>query len=318
MCRAEITEHHPEAGPALLKIARETKDTETRWLAIRGIGWLKYKEAAPFLRESLHSRSNYVRANSATALGEVHDVSAVADLIHTLAVDEDSGVLEQTSMALQILDAKEAIPVLKARSDNPSPQTRVWIVGAIEALGSKDVSFFAAFLFDKNEFVAAYAAHAIERITKEDFGFPHCGGGRGGPCALATASIMPDGGGTLTSETGHSNNSFLDHCLIRILPEPNMFNRTVEPHYREMQKNVLAQISAGRLTEDSELSKILDSLELVELTMEVEESGVEPAVEIKTVRDFLWLCRAMDFQRQRKSDQSPDNAVIGKVGRVLD
>ena len=41
--------------------------------------------------------------------------AAVADLIHTLAVDEDSGVLEQTSMALQILDAKEAIPVLKAR-----------------------------------------------------------------------------------------------------------------------------------------------------------------------------------------------------------
>src|SRR3989442_5036207 len=55
----EITERHPDAGPALLKIARETQDTETRWLAIRGIGWLKYKEAAPFLRESLHSRSNY-------------------------------------------------------------------------------------------------------------------------------------------------------------------------------------------------------------------------------------------------------------------
>jgi hypothetical protein len=45
----EITEHHREAGPALLNIARETKDTETRWLAIRGIGWPKYKEAAPFL-----------------------------------------------------------------------------------------------------------------------------------------------------------------------------------------------------------------------------------------------------------------------------
>jgi hypothetical protein len=89
-------------------------------------------------------------------------------------------------------------------------------------------------------------------------------------------------------------------------PEPNMFNRTVEPQYREMRKNVLTQISAGRLTEDSELSKVLDSLELVELTMEVEESGVEPAVEIKTVRDFLWLCRAMDLQRHRKSDQSLD------------
>jgi hypothetical protein len=85
-----------------------------------------------------------------------------------------------------------------------------------------------------------------------------------------------------------------------------MFNRTVKPQYREIRKNVLAQISAGRLTEDSALSGVLDSLEPVELTMEVEESGVEPAVEIKTVRDFLWLCRAMDFQRQRKSDKGPD------------
>lgn len=85
-----------------------------------------------------------------------------------------------------------------------------------------------------------------------------------------------------------------------------MFNCAVGPQYQQMRKNVLAQISAGRLTEDSVLSKVLDSLELVELTMEVEESGVEPAVEIKTVTDFLWLCRAMDFQRQRKSDHSPD------------
>ena len=177
----DITEHHPEAGPALLKIAIKTEDTETKWLAIRGIGSLKYKEAAPFLRESLRSSSNYVRANSARALGEVHDASAAADLIHTLAVEEDSGVLEQTSLALLMLDAKEAIPVLKAKSNNASPQTRVWLVGAIEALGSKDVSFFAAFLFDKNDFVAGYAAHAIERITKQDFGFPECGK-TNGPC----------------------------------------------------------------------------------------------------------------------------------------
>jgi hypothetical protein len=79
-----------------------------------------------------------------------------------------------------------------------------------------------------------------------------------------------------------------------------MFNRIVEPQYQLMRRNVLAQISAGRLTEDSEVSKALDSLELVELTMAVEESGVEPAIEIKTVKDFLWLCKAMDFQRQRK------------------
>ena len=79
-----------------------------------------------------------------------------------------------------------------------------------------------------------------------------------------------------------------------------MFSRVTEPFYSEMRRNVLAQIAKGRLTEDSDLSKVLDSLELAELTMEAEESGVEPAIEIKTVRDFLWLCKAMDFQRRRR------------------
>jgi hypothetical protein len=84
-----------------------------------------------------------------------------------------------------------------------------------------------------------------------------------------------------------------------------MFNHAVEPQYRETRRAVLAQISRGRLTEDSELSKVLDSLELVELTMEVEESGIVPAAEIETVRDFLWLCKAMDFKRERKHNQAP-------------
>jgi len=80
----------------------------------------------------------------------------------------------------------------------------------------------------------------------------------------------------------------------------DLFGRLVEPQYCDMRRLVLARIASGQLTEDSDLSKVLDSLELVELTMEAEESGVEPAVQIKTVRDFLWLCKAMDFQRQRK------------------
>lgn len=85
-----------------------------------------------------------------------------------------------------------------------------------------------------------------------------------------------------------------------------MFDGVTEPEYCEMRRNILAQLASGRLTEDSDLSRILDSLELVKLTMEVEDSGVEPAGEIKTVRDFLWLCRAMDFQRQRRSRSTPN------------
>jgi HEAT repeat protein len=173
----KISEQHPEAGAALLKIAAQTTDTETKWLAIRGIGSLRYKQAGPFLKEWLHSNSAYVRANSARALGDIRDGSAVRDLISLLSLETDDGVLQQTSVALEMLDAKEAIPALMAKSGVPSADTRLWMMGAVEALGSKDVSFFASFLCDQSWFVASYAAHAIARITKQDFGFPHCGPG---------------------------------------------------------------------------------------------------------------------------------------------
>src|SRR5712691_6232807 len=175
---------YPDAGPALLRIASETDDIDTKWLAIRGIGWVKFKNAAPLLKRALSSKEIYVRANSARALGEIHDTSAAPDLISILKNEEDGGVIEQTALALEMLGAQEAVPVLKTRAMNPSPQTRLWILGAIEILDSKkDVPFFAHFLFDESEFVAAYAAHTLERFIGQDFGFPRCPPS-GGPCGF--------------------------------------------------------------------------------------------------------------------------------------
>jgi hypothetical protein len=48
-----ITTDFPGAGPTLLQLAQTTTDVDTRWMAIRGIGTLKYKRAMPFLVESL-------------------------------------------------------------------------------------------------------------------------------------------------------------------------------------------------------------------------------------------------------------------------
>ena len=176
-----ITRGYPNSGSDLLEIARHTKDTDARWLAIRGIGWLKFHDAAPFLKQSLDSESSYVRANAARALGEIRDVSAAPALIGLLKSEQDNGVIEQASLALQMLGTKAAVPVLKARIENPSAQTRIWILGAIEALDSKkDVPFFAGFLSDKDENVAAFAARVIERSTGQDFGFPRCAAS--GPC----------------------------------------------------------------------------------------------------------------------------------------
>lgn len=178
-----ITEHYPNAGPELLRVASEAQDDSTRWLAIRGLGTLKFEPAANFLRNSLFSQSSYVRANSAQSLGQIHDYSAIPELISLLGREKDGGVIEQTSSALLVLNAKEAVPYLKAKATNPSPQTQGWILSAIGGLGSRnDVTFIANFLYDKDQYVAMVAASAIEKLTGLDFGFPK----NAGPVGFST------------------------------------------------------------------------------------------------------------------------------------
>ncbi len=118
----------------------------------------------------------------------MRQISAAPDLIEVLKGDPDSGVLEQISLALQMMAAKQALPSLKTRAGNPSPQTRVWILGAIENLGtSSDVPFFAGFLDDPDPYVAEVAAKAIERFTGQDFGFVRCGPG---PCVTSATALL--------------------------------------------------------------------------------------------------------------------------------
>jgi HEAT repeat protein len=120
-----ITKDYPASGSALLRIANQTEDTGTRWLAIRGMGYLKFTDAAPFLKQSLDSESSYVRANAARALGKIHESSAAPNLIRILKTEQDSGVIEQTALALEMLEAKAAVPALKDRVGDLSPQTRM-------------------------------------------------------------------------------------------------------------------------------------------------------------------------------------------------
>ena len=69
------------------------------------------------------------------------------------------------------------------------------------------------------------------------------------------------------------------------------------PFYVGLRDSVLAQIKSGNLTEDMEASSVLDSLDIVQLTMEIEELGIEPpTVPIRSVGDLLWLFKAIDFK----------------------
>lgn len=164
-------------GKQLLLLAKTTNDSDTRWLAIRGLGMLKFRPAAPFLVESLQSSERYVRANAARALGELGYSAAAPALIHLLAVEQDGGVVEQTSLALMMTKTVAAIPTLESRMSHgasETPQTRCWLLGAIGGIGSaNDLSFIAKYLDDSaagSVGVEECAAHAMAALSGEDFG----------------------------------------------------------------------------------------------------------------------------------------------------
>jgi HEAT repeat protein len=183
----QITTKFSEAGPDLLALAEKPENGDTKWMAIRGIGYLKFAGAVPFLKSSLTSKSVFVRSNSARSLGEIGDASAIDPLIVALSKEEDSGVIEQTSLALRMLHAKKAIPILKTKIGNPSVQTRIWILGAVEVLGGRaELPFIAASLQDPNLAVRDWAARSVQRLSGEDFGFPAC---ESGPCPMGGPAI---------------------------------------------------------------------------------------------------------------------------------
>jgi hypothetical protein len=175
-----ITQGGYAAGQQLLRVATTTADVDTRWLAIRGLGTLKFQDAAPLLIESLQSDEHYVRANAARALGEIRYSPARSALLHLLAVDQDAGVIEQTSLALRMLRAEEALPVLKSRMSFNSTHTRCWLLDAVARLGSRnDVSFVARYLHSSEaalDGTAICATDALAILTGEDFGLPKASG----------------------------------------------------------------------------------------------------------------------------------------------
>ena len=173
---AIITQQGSAAGPMLLQLAKKTNNNDTRWMAIRGLGTIRFEEAAAFLVDSLNSAEHYVRANAARALGELRYSPAGPALVRLLASEQDRGTIEQTSLALTMLKAHESIQVLKARMSVPSPQTRCWLLHSIAELGSKDdVPFIAQYLDSAGSDIGGVpfcATQALAELTGEDFGLP--------------------------------------------------------------------------------------------------------------------------------------------------
>ena len=167
----------PDSGPRLLEIASSSNNIHTKYLAIRGLGEIKFRPAKSFLIKSLSHTHPWIRANAPRALGDMGISEAIPTLITTLKKEKNGGVIEQISFALGNLQAMKSLPELKRTTLRlkgfHSSQTLVWVIQAIGRLGSEaEVPFLASYLGHKDSYVTITAAEGIQHITGADFGFP--------------------------------------------------------------------------------------------------------------------------------------------------
>jgi hypothetical protein len=165
-----LTNQDSEAAPALLRLAESTTNSDTRWMAMRGMATLHYKACAPFLEASLTDSAALVRANAARALGDLRIKDAGDPLLAMFTAEPEPGAIEQASAALRMLNIKAAAPYIREKIPAFEGQTRVWLIQALGALGSAvvDVPFIAGFLEER--MTDMFAAEAIEELAGVSFG----------------------------------------------------------------------------------------------------------------------------------------------------
>ena len=164
-----LTSQDAGAGLALLRLAQSTKNSNTRWMAMRGMVTLRYTACAPFLEASLKDSDALVRANAARALGDLRIRTAAKPLLAMFAAEQEPPAVEQASLALRMLDIKAAAPYVREKIPGFAGQTRIWLIQALGALGSAtDVPFIAGYLDEKMSDLAA--TEAIQELAGVSFG----------------------------------------------------------------------------------------------------------------------------------------------------
>ena len=156
-----LTDKDAGAGPSLLRLAESTSNTDTRWMAMRGMATLHYAASAPFLVASLKDSDVLVRANAARALADLQIRSASDALLTMFAAETQSAAIEQASLALRLLNIKAAAPYIRQKIPIRTGQTRDWLVQALGTLGNAaiDVPLIAGYLDDISSGMAATEAY---------------------------------------------------------------------------------------------------------------------------------------------------------------
>jgi hypothetical protein len=157
------------AGPALLRLAQATANTDTRWMSMRGLVTLRYIAAAPFLEASLKNPDVLVRANAARSLGDLNIRAASGALLAMFAAEQEPPAIEQASLALRRLEIHAAAPLIREKIPRFSGQTRAWLIQALGALGTRaDVPLVAGYLEERG--TSGAATEALQSLTGLYFG----------------------------------------------------------------------------------------------------------------------------------------------------
>jgi acyl carrier protein len=69
--------------------------------------------------------------------------------------------------------------------------------------------------------------------------------------------------------------------------------------YEGLRDRIFPKVERVELSLDTPLSSIADSLDLIELDLELEEMGFEISVPIKSIGDFLWLVKKIEYRKFR-------------------
>ena len=164
-----VTRQDAGAGPGLLRLAQSTTNTDSRWMAMRGMATLQYTACAPFLEASLTDSDELVRANAARALGDLRIGNASAPLLAMFAPEQEPPAIQQASLALRMLYIKAAAPVIREKIPVFTGQTRAWLIQALGTLGSAaDVPLIAGYLDEMMSDMAA--TEAIQELAGASFG----------------------------------------------------------------------------------------------------------------------------------------------------
>jgi HEAT repeat protein len=123
-----VTTEGPSAGSSLLRLAKSTTNTDTRWMAMRGMATLHCTTCAPFLEASLKDSNALIRANAARALGDLGIKDASDPLRAMFASEKDESAVQQASLTLSQLDIRAAVPDIRKKFPEFPGQTRIWLI----------------------------------------------------------------------------------------------------------------------------------------------------------------------------------------------